>query len=120
LGYAANTNKSGFPPSLPPRSFKGYAAFGRVMADASEEGQALLREYNVMEVPTFLFFKNGREVDRHVGSSRGDLIGKILEVRGARGRPRRSRRAERGGADWWHATRGARCLARRHGSVAGT
>ncbi|GBF98486.1 thioredoxin chloroplastic [Raphidocelis subcapitata] len=62
------------------RSFKGYAAFGRVLADASEEGAALLREYNVMEVPTFLFFKNGREVDRHVGSSRGDLIGKILEV----------------------------------------
>lgn len=62
------------------RSFKGYAAFGRVIADASEEGQQLLKAYNVVEVPTFLFFKNGREVDRHVGSSRGDLIGKIMEV----------------------------------------
>jgi len=48
------------------RSFKGYAAFGRVIADASEEGQQLLKAYNVVEVPTFLFFKNGREVDRCV------------------------------------------------------
>ncbi|KIZ03161.1 hypothetical protein MNEG_4795 [Monoraphidium neglectum] len=62
------------------RSFKGYAAFGRVVADQSDAGRELLRDYNVVEVPTFLFFKNGREVDRHVGSSRGDLIGKIMEV----------------------------------------
>jgi hypothetical protein len=32
------------------------------------------------QVPTFLFVRGGREVLRHVGSSRGDLIGKILEV----------------------------------------
>ncbi len=62
------------------RSFKGYAAFGRVVADASPEGQQLLSSFNVVEVPSFLFFKEGREVDRHVGSSRGDLIGKIMEV----------------------------------------
>jgi hypothetical protein len=41
--------------------------------------------YNIQEVPTFLFFKSGREVARHVGSSRGDLIGKILEVQSAAG-----------------------------------
>ncbi|KAI8476189.1 MAG: hypothetical protein J3K34DRAFT_382349 [Monoraphidium minutum] len=62
------------------RSFKGYAAFGRVVADQSEGGRALMAAHNVVEVPTFLFFKNGREVERHVGSSRGDLIGKIMEV----------------------------------------
>lgn len=45
------------------------------MADQIPDGAALLREYNVVEVPTFVFFKNGREVDRHVGSSRGALPG---------------------------------------------
>ena len=30
------------------------------------------------QVPTFLFYRNGQEVGRHVGSSRGDLIGQIL------------------------------------------
>jgi hypothetical protein len=29
-------------------------------------------------VPTFIFYRNGQEVGRHVGSSRGDLIGQIL------------------------------------------
>jgi thioredoxin-like negative regulator of GroEL len=62
------------------RSFKGYAAFGRLMGDESQQTQQLLQQFNVVEVPTFLFFKNGREVGRHVGSSRGDLIGKILQV----------------------------------------
>lgn len=52
----------------------------RLNGDESAETQALLQQYNVVEVPTFLFFKNGREVTRHVGSSRGDLIGRILQV----------------------------------------
>lgn len=42
----------------------------------------MLQAFNILEVPTFLFFKNGKEVGRHVGSSRGDLIGKILQVGG--------------------------------------
>eukprot|EP00882_Tetradesmus_deserticola_P001349 GHRQ01001460.1.p1 GENE.GHRQ01001460.1~~GHRQ01001460.1.p1 ORF type:complete len:332 (+),score=120.08 GHRQ01001460.1:133-1128(+) len=62
------------------RSFKGYAAFGRLMGDENSSTQAVLQAYNILEVPTFLFFKNGKEVGRHVGSSRGDLIGKILQV----------------------------------------
>jgi hypothetical protein len=53
------------------RSFKGYAAFGRVVADQSDAGRELLRDYNVVEVPTFLFFKNGREVDRWAAQMRG-------------------------------------------------
>lgn len=46
------------------RSFQGYAAFGRVVADQSDAARELLRTHAVVEVPTFLFFKNGREVDR--------------------------------------------------------
>ncbi|KAI8464344.1 MAG: hypothetical protein J3K34DRAFT_440870 [Monoraphidium minutum] len=62
------------------RNFKGFAAFGRVLADASPAARAVLTTYKVEEVPTFLFFKNGEEVARHVGTSRGDLIARILEV----------------------------------------
>jgi hypothetical protein len=50
------------------------------MGDENASTQSVLQAFNIMEVPTFLFFKNGKEVGRHVGSSRGDLIGKILQV----------------------------------------
>lgn len=36
-------------------------------------------------MPTFLFFRNGKEIGRHVGSSRGDLIGQILLQQNALG-----------------------------------
>jgi thioredoxin-like negative regulator of GroEL len=52
----------------------------RLNGDENAETQRILQQFNVMEVPTFIFFKQGREVMRHVGSSRGDLIGKILQV----------------------------------------
>ena len=40
-----------------------------------------------LQVPTFLFFRNGKEAGRHVGSSRGDLIGQILQQQSAFGIP---------------------------------
>jgi hypothetical protein len=39
------------------RSFQGYATFARLMGDESGETRALLQELNVVEVPTFLFFR---------------------------------------------------------------
>ena len=39
----------------------------------------------LVQVPTFLFFRNGKEVGRHVGSSRGELIGQILMQQAALG-----------------------------------
>ncbi len=33
----------------------------------------------LVQVPTFVFYRAAKEVGRHVGSSRGDLIGKILQ-----------------------------------------
>jgi hypothetical protein len=50
------------------------------MADESAATQAVAASFNVVEVPTFVFMRSGREVARHVGSSRGDLIGRILQV----------------------------------------
>jgi hypothetical protein len=32
-----------------------------------------------VQVPTFIFYRGGKEVGRHVGSSRADLIGQILQ-----------------------------------------
>lgn len=69
------------------KNFTGMAVFGRLMGDASKEHEELMRELNILEVPTFLFYRNGRSVGRHVGSSRGDLIGQILMQQGSAGLP---------------------------------
>lgn len=39
------------------RSFVGYAAFGRLMGDQSAESQELLKDLNIVEVPTFIFYR---------------------------------------------------------------
>ena len=64
----------------------GLAVFGRLMAEGSE-GRAALQLLNVKEVPTFIFYRNGKEVGRHVGSSRGDLIGQVLLQQSKAGLP---------------------------------
>jgi len=69
------------------KNFAGMAVFGRLMGDTSEENEALIKELNILEVPTFLFYRNGQPVGRHVGSSRGDLIGQILMQQGSAGLP---------------------------------
>ncbi len=67
------------------RAFRGQAAFARLLGDAGPEAAALFREHGVVQVPTFLFFRGGELIGRHVGSSRGDLIGSILAVQGTTG-----------------------------------
>jgi hypothetical protein len=62
------------------RNFMGHVSFARAMADGSAELEQLMKDYHVLEVPTFLFFRDGKEVGRHVGSSRADLIGQILQI----------------------------------------
>lgn len=69
----------------PPSRATAAVAAARLLGDESPETRQVLAKYNIMEVPTFLFFRQGKEVMRHVGSSRGDLIGKILEVQSAFG-----------------------------------
>jgi len=74
------------------------------MADESAATEQVAHSFNIVEVPTFIFLRNGREVARHVGSSRGDLIGRILQVRG-RGEGRGRGVAGHGGGEW-----GAPCM----------
>jgi hypothetical protein len=61
------------------KNMVGYASFARLLADGGEEAKTMARELNVVQVPTFIFFRHGKEVGRHVGSTRGDLIGQILQ-----------------------------------------
>ncbi|KAL4424978.1 hypothetical protein ABPG77_002863 [Micractinium sp. CCAP 211/92] len=58
-------------------NFVGYAAFARLVGDGAPD---LLRDLNITQVPTFLFYRGGEPVGRHVGSSRADLIGQILAL----------------------------------------
>lgn len=66
---------------------QGYAAFGRLLGDTGPESQAVLKEYDIKEVPTFVFFRGGKEVGRLVSSSRADLIGHILKLQNKMGIP---------------------------------
>ncbi|MBO4244045.1 MAG: thioredoxin [Bacteroidales bacterium] len=45
--------------------FDGKALVAKVNTD---ENQELAMEYNIRNIPFFLFFKNGEVVDRHVGT----------------------------------------------------
>ncbi|KAK9841140.1 hypothetical protein WJX74_000572 [Apatococcus lobatus] len=67
------------------KNFKGYARFARLMGDESPAMQDIIRSLNVIEVPTFLFYRGGKLTGRHVGSSRGDLMGQILNQQSALG-----------------------------------
>lgn len=69
------------------KNFVGVAKFARVLGDENEELQKFMAEKEVSQVPTFLFFRGGKEIGRHVGSSRGDLIGQILAQQSAAGIP---------------------------------
>ena len=47
--------------------FAGRIIVGKMTVDDNQEVPAL---FNVMNIPTLLFFKNGQLVNRHVGASR--------------------------------------------------
>jgi len=64
------------------KNMKGHVRFARIVGDANSHTQALMKEFDVVQVPTFLFFKEGALIERYVGSSRGDLIGQILKIQG--------------------------------------
>lgn len=67
------------------KNFTNYAHFARLIGDETEETAELLQELNVNEVPTFLFYRGGKPTGKHVGSSRADLIGQILQQQNAHG-----------------------------------
>lgn len=58
--------------------------FARMNGDENESCMRFLKDMNVVEVPTFLFIRDGEIKGRYVGSGKGELIGEILRYQGVR------------------------------------
>ncbi|MCI9293701.1 MAG: thioredoxin [Lawsonibacter sp.] len=56
--------------------YEGKAVVGKVNTD--EEGELAMR-YTVMNIPTVIFFKDGKEIDRKVGVMPPDAFIQVLE-----------------------------------------
>lgn len=55
--------------------YEGQVVIGKYNVD---EDSDISSEYNIRNIPTILFFKDGKLVDRHVGSTtKGDLEAKV-------------------------------------------
>lgn len=44
-----------------------------------DENQEIIAKYNIMSIPTFIFFKNGEVVKQLIGSQPKDKLKKIIE-----------------------------------------
>lgn len=58
--------------------------FARMNGDENESCMNFLKYMEVVEVPTFLFIRDGLICGRYVGSGKGELIGEILRYQGVR------------------------------------
>lgn len=67
------------------RNMGGFASFARLVSDGSAEASAATAALGVKDVPTFVFYRGGAAVGKHVGAARGDLIGQILAQQAAAG-----------------------------------
>ncbi|XP_074556875.1 thioredoxin-like protein CDSP32, chloroplastic [Curcuma longa] len=66
------------------RSMAGTVVFARMNGDENDSCMEFLRDMDVVEVPTFLFIKDGDIRGRYVGSGKGELVGEILRYQGVR------------------------------------
>ena len=64
---------------------QGQAAFGRLIGDRDDQHLAAMAKLGVDAVPAFLFFRDGNRIGSYLGSTRADLLGKVLEMQGADG-----------------------------------
>lgn len=56
--------------------YAGRAVFGKVNVDDEQE---LAVRYNVMSIPTIIFFKNGVEIDRKIGVQPPQAFAKVID-----------------------------------------
>ena len=56
--------------------YEGKAEIGKV--DVDEQGELAMR-YGVMSIPTVIFFKNGKEIDRKVGVMPAGAFTQVLD-----------------------------------------
>ncbi|CAL9146713.1 unnamed protein product [Musa hybrid cultivar] len=66
------------------RSMADAVVFARMNGDENDSCMEYLKDMDVVEVPTFLFIKDGQICGRYVGSGKGELIGEILRYQGVR------------------------------------
>ncbi|XP_010428659.1 PREDICTED: thioredoxin-like protein CDSP32, chloroplastic [Camelina sativa] len=66
------------------RSMAETVVFARMNGDENDSCMEFLKDMDVIEVPTFLFIKDGEIRGRYVGSGKGELIGEILRYSGVR------------------------------------
>lgn len=66
------------------RSMADTVVFARMNGDENDSCMQFLRDMEVVEVPTFLFIRDGKICGRYVGSGKGELIGEILRYQGVR------------------------------------
>ncbi|XP_068646194.1 thioredoxin-like protein CDSP32, chloroplastic [Aristolochia californica] len=58
--------------------------FARMDGDENDSCMQFLKDMDVVEVPTFLFIRDGKICGRYVGSGKGELISEILRYQGVR------------------------------------
>ena len=75
------------PVPVRPQSFAGFASFARVLGDAGPEGEQMLREHNIVEAPTFLFFRCAPEMEGRAGQGRPGRGTDLLAPPGVGGPP---------------------------------
>lgn len=66
------------------RSMAETTVFARMNGDENDSCIQFLRDMDVVEVPTFVFIRDGKIVGRYVGSGKGELVGEILRYNGVR------------------------------------
>ncbi|KAI4316992.1 hypothetical protein L6164_024908 [Bauhinia variegata] len=66
------------------RQMSESVVFARMNGDENDSCMQFLKDMNVVEVPTFLFIRDGEICGRYVGSGKGELIGEILRYQGVR------------------------------------
>lgn len=66
------------------RQMADTVVFARMNGDENDSCMQFLKDMNVVEVPTFLFIRDGEICGRYVGSGKGELIGEILRYQGVR------------------------------------
>jgi thioredoxin-like negative regulator of GroEL len=66
------------------RSMAENTVFARMNGDENDSCIQFLKDMDVVEVPTFVFIRDGKIVGRYVGSGKGELVGEILRYNGVR------------------------------------
>lgn len=66
------------------RSMAETTVFARMNGDENDSCMQFLSDMDIVEVPTFVFIRDGKIVGRYVGSGKGELVGEILRYNGVR------------------------------------